>query len=91
MDNAVPLRVTPRSSRTAVIGELDEGVVALRLKAPPVEGAANAALLAFVAELTGVSKRSGHLVRGARSRHKWIAVDGLSADALRQLLLKAAH
>ena len=91
MDNALTVRVTPRSSRTAVVGEREGGVVAIRLNAPPVEGAANAALLSFVAELTGVAKQSVHLVRGARSRHKWIAVDGFSADALRQLLLKAEH
>lgn len=90
MENALPVRVTPRSSRNAVVGER-EGVIAIRLKAPPVDGAANAALLAFVADLAAVPKRSVQLVRGQSSRHKWIAVEGLDADALRQLLLKAAE
>lgn len=89
MDNALPVRVTPRSSRNAVIGER-EGVIAIRLKAPPVDGAANAALLAFVAESVGVPKRAVQLVRGSTSRSKWIAVEGISAEALRAVLLNAA-
>lgn len=86
MNSGLPVRVTPRSSRNAVIGDR-EGVVAIRLTAPPVDGAANQALLAYVAEIIGVAPRCVHLVRGARSRQKWIAVDGLDATRLREALL----
>ena len=80
------VRVTPRSSRNQVLG-LRDGVVVIKLQAPPVDGAANGALLAFVAELVGVPCRDVTLVRGDTSRSKWIAVAGLSAAQLQQRLL----
>lgn len=51
----VSVRVTPRASSNAVSGFRD-GVLHLRLTAPPVEGAANEACRAFVAEILGVPK-----------------------------------
>jgi len=90
MAETLAIRVTPRSSRDGVMGERD-GCVAIRLKAPPVDGAANAALLTFVSCQLGVSKRSVVLVKGASSREKWIAVEGWSRAQLREALLNAAH
>ncbi len=86
---ALAVRVTPRGSRNQVLG-LRDGMVAIKLKAPPVDGAANAALLAYVADLAGVSRRAVTLVRGDTSRSKWIAVEGLTAAALQQRLLAVA-
>ena len=86
---AVALRVTPRSHRNQVVG-LREGMVALRLQAPPVDGAANAALLAYVAELLAVPRSSVQLIRGHSSRQKWVAVAGWSAADLRAQLLARA-
>ena len=85
---AVAVRVTPRSRRNQVLG-LRDGVVAIKLQAPPVDGAANEALLAFVAELVGRPRRDIRLVRGASSRSKWIAAAGLSAAELQARLLAA--
>ena len=85
---ALAVRVTPRSSRNQVLG-LRDGVVAIKLQAPPVDGAANAALLAYVAEQLGVPRREVTLVRGDTSRSKWIAVKGLSAKDLQQRLLSS--
>jgi uncharacterized protein (TIGR00251 family) len=82
------VRVTPRGSRNQVLG-LRDGAVAIKLQAPPVDGAANAALVAYVAELVGLSRRAIHLVRGETSRSKWISADGLPAAELRQRLLAA--
>ncbi len=83
---ALAVRVTPRSSRNQVLG-LRDGVVAIKLQAPPVDGSANAALLAYVAEQLGLPRRTVTLVRGDTSRSKWIAVEGLSAADLQQRLL----
>lgn len=83
---ALAVRVTPRSSRNQVLG-LRDGVVAIKLQAPPVDGAANAALLAYVAELAGVPRRDVTLVRGESSRSKWIAVEGLEPAELQRRLL----
>ena len=80
------LRVTPRSHRNQVVG-LRDGLVAIRLQAPPVDGAANAALLTYVAELLGVPRSAVQLIRGHSSRQKWISAAGFSARELRERLL----
>ncbi len=74
----VPVRVQPRSSRTALICEAD-GLRA-HLTAPPVEGAANAALIAALAERLHLPKRQILVVRGAAARQKVLAIEGLSAE-----------
>jgi uncharacterized protein (TIGR00251 family) len=83
---AIAIRVQPRSSRDQVLGER-EGAIAIKLKAPPVDGEANAALLRFVARRLGVPPRDVLLVRGASSRSKWIRVEGHSAAHVRAALL----
>lgn len=84
--DAVSIRLQPRSSRDQVLGERD-GAIAIKLQAPPVDGEANAALLRFVARRLGVPPRDVTLVRGATSRSKWIAVQGRSAAQVRAALL----
>jgi uncharacterized protein YggU (UPF0235/DUF167 family) len=54
----------------------------VRVAAPPVEGAANQALVRVLAEELGVARRSVRLVAGAAGRQKLIVVEGLTADAL---------
>ena len=83
---AVAIQVLPRASHDAVVGER-QGAIAIRLRAPPVEGAANQALRRFLAERLGVAPSAVRLLRGERSRRKWIAVEGWSAAALHAALL----
>jgi len=87
---AVALWIQPRASRDVVVGERD-GAIAIRLQAPPVDGAANAALVRFVAGRLGVPARDVELVRGLSGRRKWITVAGLEAALVRQRLLEAAN
>ena len=82
----VAIRVQPRASRDQVLG-LRDGAIAIQLKAPPVDGEANAALLRFVARALGVRPRSVALVRGQTNRMKWIQVEGLTAEAVQERLL----
>jgi hypothetical protein len=56
-----------------------------------VDGAANAALLNYVAELVGLPRRAIHLLRGDTSRSKWIAADGMTPAELRERLLAATR
>lgn len=74
------VKVTPRSGRTAPSGlETDaQGQVWLqvRLAAPPVEGAANTALLRFLAEALDVAPSACRLVAGATGRRKRIRITG---------------
>jgi uncharacterized protein (TIGR00251 family) len=58
----------------------------IRLAAPPVDGAANDALIAFLSQQLGVSRSTIHLLSGLSSRSKVVAVDGLSAEAVRHRL-----
>jgi len=82
----VALRIQPRASGDAVVGERD-GAIAIRLKAPPVDGAANGALIRFLAGTLGVPQRAVRLVRGHSGRHKWVTVEGLDPSEVRRLLL----
>ena len=78
------VRVTPRARRNAIAMEGD--TLRVWLTAPPVDGAANAALLALLAERLGVPKWAVTLVRGERAREKVVAIAGISAETLRQRL-----
>lgn len=71
------VRVAPRASREAILGEHD-GALKVALTAPPVEGAANAALRALLAKRLGIARGEVRVARGEKSRNKTIAVRGVS-------------
>jgi uncharacterized protein len=79
------IRVIPRARRTEISGRRGDAVV-VRLAAPPVDGAANDALIAYLAERLGVPRRHVAIVRGAAGRDKTVAIEGVApADVLRRL------
>lgn len=82
-------RVTPRASRNAVEGVRD-GRLVVRVTAPPVDAAANAAVIALLAETLDVPKRQITLVGGARSRTKSFVISGLTESRLREALARHA-
>jgi len=55
--------------------------IRVRLAAPPVDNAANEALIAWVAQRLGIAKRRVRIVAGARSRRKVLEIDGITAEA----------
>jgi uncharacterized protein YggU (UPF0235/DUF167 family) len=59
-----------------------DGALRVRVAAPPIEGAANQALVRVLAEELGVARRSVRLVAGAAGRQKLIVVEGVSAEDL---------
>jgi uncharacterized protein (TIGR00251 family) len=79
------VRLQPRARRAEVVGER-AGAVVIRVTAPPVDGKANAALCAFVAERAGVPRSRVEVVRGATNRDKVVRVEGIDATALRAAL-----
>lgn len=80
------VHVVPRAKRTAVAGRHGDAVK-IKLKAPPVDGAANAELVRFVAERVGVPRGAVTITAGHRGRRKTLAVTGRSAaEAARALL-----
>jgi uncharacterized protein len=77
----------PNAKIDKIVGEHGEAIK-IKLRAPAVDGKANAALLGFLAERLGVPQRAIVLERGERSRDKVIRIDGLSEADIRQGLLK---
>ncbi|APV50862.1 YggU family protein [Betaproteobacteria bacterium GR16-43] len=73
------LHVQPGAKRTEVSG-LHGDALKIRLAAPPVEGKANAALLAYIALRFGVSVRNVTLLSGEKSREKRVEVRGSDFD-----------
>lgn len=75
------VRLTPRGGADRVDGVVD-GVLRVRVAAPPVDGAANKALLRLLADELGVPRSAVHLASGDTSRTKVVEVDGLDAAAV---------
>lgn len=75
------VRITPRSSSNAIDGAID-GALRVRVTAPAVEGAANAALVNLLADVLGVAKRDVRIVAGATRRQKLVVVDGVDREAV---------
>ncbi len=82
----IAVQVIPRARRSEVVGPHGD-VLKIRLAAPPVEGAANDALIAFLAAALGLRKRDVSLVGGLRSRRKLIHLQGVDAQAVAARLL----
>ena len=79
------IRVVPRASRCEPAG-FQGDALKLRITAPPVEGKANEACIALLAELLGVKKAQVTIISGHASRTKTVAVEGLKADRVISLL-----
>ena len=75
------IRVIPRAGRAGLAGTRDNALL-VRLNAPPVEGAANAELLALLSDILDVPKRALTIVSGERSRSKRVLIAGLDVAAV---------
>ena len=83
------LHVQPGAKKTEVAGPHGEALK-IRLAAPPVDGKANACLIAFIADRLGIAKSAVSLVSGDSSRAKRVHVRGIGpASALDALLIRA--
>ena len=87
--DGLEIRLQPRGGRDQVMGERD-GAVLIRIAAPPVDGKANQALIAFVAKTLGLPKGAVTILRGETSRNKVIRVEGQSPADVRAALLGTA-
>ena len=86
----VAVRVIPRAAKTQIVG-IRNGALLVQLAAPPVEGAANEALLAHLATAFNVRHSAVRLVSGQRSRDKRVAIEGATPTRLRELLTQLAE
>ena len=71
------VRIQPRASRTELAGILG-AELKIKVTAPPVDSAANEALVAFLADTLDLPKRAVTLIRGQTSRHKVLRLEGLT-------------
>ena len=79
------VRVIPRSSKSEVVGELD-GALKVKLKAPPVDGAANDELIRLLSKEFGISRSDIEIVSGLTSKSKRIRVNHLTKQQILAIL-----
>lgn len=76
----------PGAKQTQVSGHHD-GRIKIQLKAPPVEGAANKALIDFLAKQFKIAKSAIQIESGQQSRIKRVRIEGLSSDQVDAILV----
>jgi len=82
------VRVQPRAKKNAIAGEVGDAL-RVALTAPPIEGRANAACIAFFAKLLNVPRSSVTIAAGHSSRNKVIRVAGMTAEQVKERLRQA--
>ena len=85
------MRVVPRASTTKVggrYGDADPAVLIVRVRAPAVDGAANVALVAALANSLELPPSAVRIVSGRRSRTKLVEVQGVDRPSLVALLAR---
>lgn len=83
----IRVHVIPNAKIDKVVGEHGDAIK-IKLRAPAVEGKANAALRRFLAEKLSIPQRAIVMDRGKRSRDKAVRIDGLSEEDIRRGLLE---
>ncbi len=79
------VRIQPRASKNEIV-QMEGGGIKIRLTAPPVDGAANEALVKFLSAELGVAKSQIEIVSGHTSKTKIVRIAGVSQDAAERLL-----
>ena len=69
------VRIIPRSSRDEIVAKLPDGCIKIKLRAAPVEGEANEALISFLSKTWNIRKTDIKIVKGISSRRKMIEIN----------------
>jgi uncharacterized protein len=75
------VKVTPNASCNEIVG-FKQGILYLKIAAPPDKGKANKELVAFLADNLGIKKSALLIVKGQTSRHKTIVIEGMGGDEI---------
>ncbi len=86
--SAVAVHVTPRSRKDELTGISPDGTLRVRLTAPPVDGAANKALLELLARILGVRTVSLEIIGGEKGKDKIVSVVDLDAHTVEEKVRK---
>jgi uncharacterized protein (TIGR00251 family) len=81
------VRIQPRASKNEVV-VMEDGSFKIRLTAPPVDGAANEALVRFLADTLSVAKSQVEIVSGHTSREKIVSISGVGEADVNRLLIE---
>jgi len=91
---AITVKVLPRAKKTEVVGVMDDGTYRIRISAPPVEGAANRALIEFLSQALNIPPSQIDIVAGQFSERKLVSLVGITPaqvdEALGRLIPAAA-
>jgi uncharacterized protein len=85
---AIAVKVTPRARKTEVAGVLADGTVKIRVAAPPARGAANTALIEFLAKTLGIAASQVDIIAGESAQRKLVALVGISPDEVDAIFQK---
>lgn len=81
---ALPVKVVPRASRNEIVGVGLDGALKIRVTAPPVEGAANEAVITLLADALGLPKSNIDIVAGLTSTTKLVSIIGVDPAVVDQ-------
>ena len=81
----ISLRVYPSAARNELVG-FSEGVLRVKIAAPPLKGKANKELVNFLSQLLHVSKNNVTILKGHAARNKVVAIEGLSQEEVSRRL-----
>lgn len=84
------VKVQPRASKNAV-GEVVGRELKIKVSAPPVDSAANRAVVELLAQTLDCARGAVQIVRGQTSRHKQILVVGMKAEEIARRLTEGDH
>ncbi len=84
------VRIQPRASRNGIV-LMEGGGMKIRLTAPPVDNAANEALVRFLADTVGVAKSQVEIMSGHTSRDKTIRISGMGQQEVERALKHAGE
>jgi len=79
------VHIVPRAARTEVMGRHSDAL-RIRVAAPPVDGAANAELIRFLAERLGIARSAIAIAAGKNGRRKTVSVSGINTETARRIL-----
>jgi uncharacterized protein (TIGR00251 family) len=79
------LHVQPNARQNEILG-FEDGILRIKIAAPPIDGKANKELIAFLSKRLGVSKSSISIDRGQTSKSKVISIEGLTRDQIYELI-----
>jgi uncharacterized protein (TIGR00251 family) len=79
MNARLAIKVTPSAGRNEIV-DTKEGVVYIKIAAPPDKGKANKELISFLADKLRIKKSAVRIVKGQTSRHKTVVIEGMGGD-----------